>query len=214
MNVNQFLPDIQTKGLTLGDLFNLRRDTFYGFCSVEGNNGGLDPSVSVALPRGQEQVRTLFARTVEEILESIDAQDPIHQQEEMVDAINFASSLVFLNYGYGADRHAAMILSTIQAVQVRLDSQPWGQPVGFRSLNLASDVGHVLTAWNPLLSSLRNRAWQNNAQSPYFLGIQHIAGAVASIWDLAACRFQSADKLFAMYVAKDQVLQFRLRTKY
>lgn len=208
MNVNQHFPSVEeVRSLKAADLLILRGHTFYGYCHIETQNGGIDPSISLSLPRGQDQVRLLFARTVEEILEAYHSEERTHFLEELIDAINFATSLLFL-----VDFHREEVQD--QACSL-LDHALEVAKYGTRDrLHIPEMLMQTTRAMHPLLESLRNRSWMNHSQHPYFQGHRDLLDAVYMVWLNVLPFFESSDHFRQFYVAKDRVLQFRLATKY
>lgn len=219
MNVNQYLDrlnmftDDEIGDIGASDLLELRLKTFHGFCDVEMTNGGLDPSISVSTPRGQEQVRILFARTMEELMEAFDAIDPIHFQEELIDAVNFGTAMIFLNLNQQSD-------GVLQSLAAQLDIILMGMAEGHEPVDQYDryfrhqtyfDIG---ASFSKMLESLRNRAWQNNSQHQYFQGHKAMVDTIITLWLEVIKYFPSHRDFILMYLAKDQVLQFRLKTKY
>ena len=72
-----------------------------------------------------------------------------------------------------------------------------------------------MRASNDLLSKLRNRSWQRQAQSVYFDGMPQLEHVMFELGCLVAGAFDSEwDEFVALYISKDNVLQHRLETKY
>lgn len=208
MNVNQHFPSVEEiRSLKAADLLILRGHTFYGYCAIETQNGGIDPSISLSLPRGQDQVRLLFARTVEEVLEAYHADDLTHFLEELIDAINFATSLLFLVDFHREETHD----QANQLLDRALTSARYGT---LDRIHIPEMLMQTARAMHPLLESLRNRSWMNHSQHPYFQGHKDLLAAVYHVWINILPFFESQDHFKQFYVAKDRVLQFRLATKY
>lgn len=216
MNVQTYLP--QYEGIDLSqykaaDLLRIRSEIFLAFCNRECQNGGIDPTQPLSIPKGQEHVRVLFARTVEELLEARESIERDHFLEELIDAINFGTSIAFLNHGSGT-----MIEQLAHELQTLLEMKHFPPPPtqegpvdpAFFDLQII----RILTGFSPLLEKLRNRAWQNGAQHPYFMGGRQIQIAIRCLWaEVIAC-FDSPEDFIRMYLAKADVLRFRLVTKY
>ncbi|HPB63532.1 MAG TPA: hypothetical protein PLD15_06205 [Mesotoga sp.] len=200
MNVNEFIPTIKASDYGLDDLIDFRESDFLGFCARESQNGGIDPTVPLYMPKGQENVRVLFARTVEEILESLDASDEIHRQEELIDAWNFALSMLFLNTGTPAPRIKDYLIVAVE--KYRRDGVP------------SKDVVAGIKPFTELLDKLRNRSWQNNSQHPVFNGTPQLVRALAKFHLWVEGQFETPDDFTVMNVAKHKVLEFRLQTNY
>lgn len=216
MNVQTYLPkyrELDLRQYTARDLLQLRGDLFGAFCQRETHNGGIDPSHSLSIPKGQENVRVLFARTVEELLEARDSTERDHFLEELIDAINFGTAIVFLNHGSGVllDQLADELQGLLEMKHYPVPV-PASGPIDLRVFDIR--IIRILQAFSPLLEKLRNRAWQNGAQHPYFLGSRQIQIAIRALWaEVMAC-FDSPEDFIRMYLAKADVLKFRLETKY
>lgn len=209
MNVYDFWDDalliVQAKrGETALEMLIRRRNSFNGFCEVENGQGGIDPKESLVTPAGQNYVRQLFARTMEELLESFDSRDEVHRREELVDALNFGSSMVFLN-----DSRMVAVGKYAAELEKRLNTAEYG--VDWDAKKLFLEVG---LAFDPTLQLLRNRSWQSSTQHQYFLGENTLRESVLDLWVIIARQFESRAAFEHMFFAKDLVLQFRLRTNY
>lgn len=214
MNVQNFLPKYHEMNLSTYDaqiLLALRGDAFYQFCNRERENGGIDPFQSLSVPRGQENVRVLFARTVEELMEARDSQDPQHFLEELIDAINFGTAIIFLNHGNSL--LVTQLANDLNALFHVAESQE-KKPLLPGDDEFDTRVIRIIAAFSPLLEKLRNRAWQNGAQHPYFMGTRQLREAICTLWTEVINCFGSLHGFKKMYLAKHDVLMFRLETKY
>lgn len=62
---------------------------------------------------------------------------------------------------------------------------------------------------------LRNRSWMNNSQDAYFTGKPKLIELLCELTQLVYQHsFRNFDEFAKYFVAKDRVLQFRLRSKY
>ena len=215
MNVDHYLSELPLGG-TLTELLDLRKKTFHGFCAVEVQQGGLDPLVPLTTPRGQESVRVLVMRTLEEVMEAYHSHEKTHYQEEWVDAVNFATSLLFLPH----QNQAKAFLDFIHlGASLQLEDEV-GQykPASWDSIrtifNRQFVTDTLLMKAHPLLETLRNRAWQNQVQNPHFMGSTPLIHFVYEVWFYAIEANGGWDHFCQMYKAKDAVLQFRLSTNY
>lgn len=208
MNVQSFLPNYANDDMSGYDaktLLSLRGDVFHAFCQRESCNGGIDPACSLSMPKGQENVRVLFARTVEELLEARASEERDHFLEELIDAINFGTSILFLNHNNE---------TLLPALSDSIDNLFGMKHYTASEFPFDTRIIRILDAFSPLLEKLRNRAWQNGAQHPYFMGSMQIRQAIYVLWaEVIAC-FDSPEDFKRMYMAKHDVLNFRLKTKY
>jgi len=208
MNVNEYLPHIDPKAYSLSDLIDFREMDFLGFCAREKENGGIDPAVPLYMPKGQENVRVLFARTVEEVLESLESVDEIHRQEELIDAWNFALSMMFLNTGTPSARIKDAFIVAVNKYRRRYEALAAEEGRDLKSME------EGLIPFTDLLGKLRNRAWQQNTQHPVFNGTPELLRALAHFHLWVERNFPTPEEFVAMNVAKHRVLEFRLQTNY
>lgn len=187
-------------------LLILRRETYRGFAEIEQSKGFLTPTALLHLPKTQEMVRILFLRGIEESLEAYTSASRDHYLEEMIDAINFWLAVFVLD-----DRYALPV--TAEYFQ-----RGWFMYSGTRTkeaINHQDIVWSILMTMNGVLEKLRNRPWQHNAQSTYFDGAEAL-GNFAHVLGLNYARVFNGDwnEFVQYYLAKDNVLQFRLRSLY
>lgn len=203
-------------------LLDYRQDTFLGFLRVEEANGGIQSNVSLSTKQGQESVRMLFARTLEEYFEARSSGTKQHFLEELIDALNYGMSILFLESRPTEMKKVAEALST----EFLKAQDSWdGHCVAWFADSDQVSL-EVICKWEEnllglaeesdlMLSSLRNRAWQESVQSPYFDGWPQLVAWVAVLALLIFELFDfDWDSFVQLFVAKDKVLQFRLRSAY
>src|SRR5688500_14386714 len=66
----------------------------------------------------------------------------------------------------------------------------------------------------PVLESLRNRSWQNQAQDSYYGGYLMLQPFIREVVAMVCSNFEDLAEFVSFFVRKDMVLQFRLRTNY
>ena len=93
---------------------------------------------------------------------------------------------------------------------ITVDEATWYQEPEFSEYEL----GNHLVLAGRFLSKLRNRSWQNNAQSLYFDGHQALEDFVATCTQSIYTQFQSWDEFASFFWAKDAVLKWRLASNY
>lgn len=225
MNITEYMDLVLPPPLTLAavrELIVRRRDTYTGFAEIETSRGVLQPSVSLNTSRGQEMLRVLFFRVIEEAVESYMADDPMHVKEEAIDAINYLWSTLIIDPARFSIDSAAQIIYDVFARGVEVTHvtslQPFGaggysvyhnytldhEDLGQIAIWVAGDVGDLM----------RNRAWMTNSQDIYFQGTEQLKIAVQRVTARLSEVFSNWDEFYRYYVAKDEVLKFRLRTHY
>lgn len=172
-----------------------REATFLGFCEREARKGLVSLPVSLNTPRGQDIVRLYAFRALEEYNEALEAHDHDHVLEELIDSFNYWISLYFLE---GKDWPIA---------------RDW--PVYFGNIrpNL-TDLGSMTARITSTMDLFRNRSWMENSQDIYFGGYGQLTQAIGYAVNLIASCFPDWNTFWSFFIAKDNVLQFRLRTNY
>lgn len=206
MNIQDFLPEKvpTSSSVEIWDsLIDLRQKTFTGFLTVEANNGFLRPKVSLATSHGQEMVRILCFRVLEELAEAYDSNDREHYLEELIDAFNYLLSLFLLE----GEIPSGLSEKLHQMTEKYLD--PDQETV---KLTLALMGNATLQLGSKLGDTLRNRAWMNHAQNTFFDG--QLTELLKPVIALILSLFPDFATFYSMYVAKDSVLQFRLKSRY
>lgn len=176
------------------------------FMVVENGKGFVQAPTSLETSRGQEMLKLLMYRVIEEYAESLESVDPKHVKEELIDAFNFLCELLLLE-----DPNDLTILhrTMLEAVdKVLLDPEHSATaPNEFYCRKLVEQVGK-------LGNFLRNRPWMNNAQDVYFSGREELQKVVYWTAELIMESFDDWDDFWRFYTAKDRVLAFRLRSNY
>ena len=209
MNVNDIIPTIDPATIpdrpsvdVIEIMLGLRKKTYSGFAQLEATRGFLLPEVSLSSSKGQEIVRILIMRGIEEVLEFTEANDRAHQLEELIDAWNYFISLTILDPK----------LDQFQAITGLSEAFTYAN---FGTTDQQYDVtGPILRVISPFLATLRNRPWQNHAQSLYFDGYPQLLELLYVVTQTLATYFNSWEEFYLYFLAKDDVLQFRLRTRY
>jgi hypothetical protein len=193
----------------------LRYDTARGFAEIEEQRGFLTKGINLSTTHGQEQVRILFARGVEEYLEALDAKDPKHVREELIDAVNYWLCIAVQDVEFEYSRLSEFLSVTLNPV-FNTPEYSYDFTDGARQAMLWTGFKTILFAANPLLEKLRNRAWQNSAQSTYFDGRPQLyTFTKIMLREIILKGFAGSwEDFIAYYIAKDNVLQFRIRSDY
>ena len=232
MNITETWPQqaepFPLEAATISDFIIRRIDTYRGFASIEQGKGLLSPTVRLQTSHGQEMLRVLMFRVIEEVAESIDATDPNHVKEEAIDAINYLWSMLIIDDSrsnpstvvtdllntFITPSSVCQMTFNVEVEDHFVPTYPHSNHGYARRLNptdlgqisiwLAGDVGNVL----------RNRAWMQNAQDVYFAGYKTLLLSIYRVTALLMMPFESFDEFARFYIAKDEVLKFRLRSRY
>lgn len=175
-----------------------RQLTFLGFVDLERESGFLDAPVSLSTAKGQEMARILMFRTLEEFVEAIQAKDAAHRLEELIDSLNYLWSLMCLDPDVSLTEFPARGIDPI-----------------FRGQAISASALHLMTYHLASATEFfRNRAWMHNAQDVYFNGADQLRESVLMCTDIILSHFESWEQFWRYFIAKDEVLQFRLRSHY
>lgn len=188
-------------------MLDIRAHTYRGFAEIEEGKGILRPRMSLASSIGQEAFRILFARGLEELWEAKYSQESAHRLEELIDSLNFVWSLLIIDPEHPPITDLSRDL--YHAWQRGRDRISNGQIP-----DIEDSILCVFDAAGFVLEKLRNRAWQNNTQSLYFDGWHELRRFVSIHFEEISTWFSSWDEFVRYFLAKDNVLQFRLRTNY
>lgn len=188
-------------------MMQARKATFIGFQTIEREKGLLNADVSIHSPKGQEMIRILLFRGLEETVEAFCSTSRNHVLEELIDAFNYFSSIPFLN-GWGQEeeilkRMSAKFFHRFDVVE------------SFKGAPLKVDaVGFIAVSTGKFTDRLRNRAWMNHSQDAYLDAWKEYEEMLDKILSYILPCFLSFSEFAAFFMAKDEVLQFRLRTMY
>lgn len=211
MNILDFMEEVQVSDENLCNpaevLFSLRKQTFHDFCALEVSRGGIDPAYELYTTQGQNNARQLFARMMEEMFESDEADSEPHRLEELIDALNFGLAIVFLGDWYDD--------LSFEAREIFLyNINLYARYPTLGSSTFPEQLYLLGQKFSPFLARLRNRTWQHGAQQPYFGGNKELIEAMTTLVNVVRGEFSSTKKFLEYYIAKDKVLQYRIRSKY
>lgn len=188
---------------TLESMLTMRKQTYTGFAALESEKGFLKPETRFASSQGQEMIRILLMRFFEELTEAHEATDPLHVQEELIDALNYLWTLAII------DPTCPLPWPRILEHEF-IEHLNWGHqypPAEY-------EIGKLMLYATFLLSTLRNRPWQNNPQSLYFDGWKPLGDFIAVATRYTIEHFEGWESFYRVFSAKDAVLQFRITTRY
>lgn len=213
MNITHLWPE-EVPGFSreaLAELMRLRQETFRGFAEIEAEKGFVKPTVSISTTRGQDTIRLMAFRVIEEVAESIAAIEEAHCKEEAIDALNYLLSLFLLDKTSLKPERTLDMLE--QCFNYWLFSYLAGggepKPLVAEDFQL---FGTMLCG--QVAEGLRNRSWMHNAQDTYFSQQKNFYSAMSTCVMRLLSVFESWDEFYCYYVGKDRVLQFRLKTNY
>ncbi len=183
-----------------------RGKIFHGFCEVEKHNGGLlYPGIALSSAKGQEALRILFFRVIEEYAESMDSSEKSHILEELADAMNYLLSIPFLD----------LKVVDVKRLAERIDMACWDLGTFEGSSTSLSELGSISFMFGMRVGDLlRNRTWTKNAQDVVFNGSAELMDILIEVLKLLIAPFHDFNELAWFLLAKHEVLKFRLRTNY
>jgi hypothetical protein len=184
------------------EMVAMRLETWQGFNQREAKEGFLKIGTPINTKQGQEMIRIIAYRVLEELAESFDSTDSDHAYEELIDAFNYLLGIFLM--GKSVAPHLPRFL---QEVSEESFSGTTSLHITLRHLGEATVILGVQMG-----DLLRNRAWMQQAQSTYFDG--DLSGILRPLFSLIFRLFPSFGAFWSYYVAKDAVLQFRLRSNY
>lgn len=192
------------------ELLQMRMKTFQGFAALEEKAGLVQAKVSFSSPRGQDILRLMMFRVLEEFAESHLSQDPTHFKEEAIDALNYLLSAIMLDQTLFPMED---LCQRMNRLTIKADDLSWGIMASraVTALNLAELVIQIC---GHLPDTFRNRAWMENSQNAYFEGVDEVYSTLSSAMVHVFKSFDNWPEFYKYYVAKDRVLQFRLASKY
>lgn len=209
MNVTEFLSSTKVAPLSLDtvqDMFRCRQATYRGFAKLEAEKGFLKPTCSLATAMGQEMARILFMRFLEELTESSVSLDRTHRLEELIDALNYLWSIAIID--------SAFPLSLLTHDLAEEWSRQFRSHTETTAYISDANLGYFLRQLGGSLETFRNRAWQHSPQSLYFDGYSKLQDTLLTITCDLTGHFGSWEEFYQLFIAKDKVLQFRLRSNY
>lgn len=199
MNIEDFMgglaptPALSTESLQ--ELFRIREETFMGFMAREHEKGIMFAPFDLRTSKGQDVARLFFWRCVEEYGESLTTGKREHRLEELIDAFNYASA------AFIGSRLAPLTLDELQPIWQSKDS----------SVDI---LGRITLKLSGVTETFRNRSWMENSQSSYFDGLAQYRTSLLFVMGYICSSFKDWDEFWRYFMAKDFVLQFRLKSNY
>lgn len=186
----------------------MRWKTFSGFAEREASRGFVNPAVSFRTSHGQEIIRILAMRVLEEIGEAYESSDEDHFLEELIDAFNYLLSMHMYFQPTPEELQGFLVHTARESLGKRYNlNEKKRRPL------LLNQLGEATYHLGALLGDqLRNRAWMMHTQNHYFDGdLTHI---LYPVYLLIFSYFKDFKHFASYFIAKDHVLQFRLRSNY
>ena len=217
MNIQDTLRDLkqQTHPIYIDEaewlnMVMTRNRTHEGFAQVEMENGGvIKDHVSLSTKLGQEVFRVFAFRVLEELSEAMTSYDPDHRKEELIDCFNYVVTCLLL------DSTILNKAAVAKWLHREADLVFGGKNLTVRQGFTYHNLGHFTKLLcGDVGDTLRNRAWMRNAQDHYFSGEAVLLGAFSGILNLIFSHFSDTQEFRLYFLAKDAVLQFRLKSHY
>ena len=195
------------------DLLKTRYETALGFCELEKVKGFIQLGTDLGSSKGQEMLRLLMFKTIEEVAEAIQAADEDHQKEELIDALNFLLEARLLEVTSIDDP----LFSTDGVPRIMYTA--WITVHEYPASNYfyiptKDDLGEIAYSLGLVGDRLRNRSWMHNPQDIYFTGRKALDSTLINVLLIIFQCFEDWTEFYQFFKAKDNVLRFRLRTKY
>lgn len=191
------------------DLLERRKRTFFAFWQKERPSWDSERPPSWSLPETQEMIRTLLWRAVEELVEGSITNDPVHQKEELIDAWNYVLSLPLVSKE-GILYYPELVFRMEHVVLL-----PWFSPSGFPGPPSFKELTWSLVQHSyEVTDRLRARPWQNQKQTHPDIWIPMVKIIQEFTHGVMLSFMGSFEQAYEYFVAKDEVLQFRLKTGY
>jgi hypothetical protein len=195
------------KGLTKSvfeDMLQRRKKTFKAFAETEATKGFIKPGTPLSTSQGQEMLRLLLFRVIEELSEAQASTEEAHASEELIDALNFLWSLIFIDEQEDDLRRLAerLVWAWAKAGHTR------------RTFIQPHEFCNIVYAMGNFADHFRNRPWMKQTQDVYFTGRRIMLDLIAEISKFVFDYFLTERDFYNYFIAKDEVLQFRIRSNY
>lgn len=186
---------------TWTEMMSRRSERSKGFSKVEAEKGFLTLGHPFSSTRGQEILRICLYRLIEEWAESFMAQDRKHILEEQIDAFNYLATITLLEDPDALEWGAMIFHSAAKARWADDERIPY-------------TTHHLVLECGKIGDILRNRSWMHNAQDIYFGGRYELHACLKRIAQMIMSYFPTWEEFWRFYIAKDEVLAFRIRSNY
>ena len=183
----------------------MREATAKGFLGQEVAKGLMPKEAALGTldfndAKAQDIIRLFLFRVIEEFVESLQAKSIEHRLEELIDTLFFLLEIPILDTWRAIPQEKlALELSTHNTPGYNTIEQP---------------LAIISYAAGMFADKLRNRSWMVNVQDVYVAGSREMLSMINSIFFIITGFFNDWEEFWRYYVAKDRVLQFRLRSGY
>lgn len=234
VNIHNFLPNypedqlIESTEVVWALLLSRRLSSFQGFFATEmKNNPSIQQRITFNTAAGQDYARGLLFRVIEEVGEALEANSRDHRYEELIDAVNYLFAVVLMDHKMYTPEELTRILRNTTlygpapvpaslypegGFPVELHSTPL---IGWTPQLTTAILGEVAYFCSTYIgNSLRIRSWTAAPQDIYFAGRPMLTVTLTQVLSRILQFFPDFTTFYRYYVAKDDVLKFRLRSKY
>lgn len=196
------------------ELVSRRHDKVSRFREIESRKGLLGNGTDLSLdsPTGQDLFRLFLFRMLEELVESYEAVDPDHIKEEFIDALNYLFTAMFLDEKYFSPAVVTRALDEL-IVEDMADGMFFTRFGKIPQLSTEL-LGHITILTMQIPEYFRNRSWMHNAQDYVFTGREQVITLLRELFMIGISLFATYDEFHRFFLAKDNVLDFRLKSKY
>jgi len=189
----------------LGKLLQRRFKVSQGFYALERAQGHFPAVVDLAMPDTQDYVRLLAFRFLEEVSESFDSTDEAHRLEELIDAMNYLLNIAQIDAKYVSEAEVINIMDDV------ISRNYWGHEL-MQAVHTYKEVMIGITG--KLADTLRNRSWMVQAQDLQWAGKEVFLKVFRLAFAAVISEFPNWESFWKYFVAKDDVLNFRLESRY
>lgn len=219
VDVNDYLgdykkppPDLETK---IRWMLEYREVVFDGFYKLEVAQGTAPEVRSLSTTQGQDAIRNYLFRTLEEIGESILSHDRPHLLEELIDAVNYyLSVMMFDPVSIDPNRLHVVLEEVLSQNWFSKDAHLKGHVV-FSDVDRTYFLGKATLQCSVISDYLRNRSWMRQAQANQFAGADEMFNFLRFFMTcMILPYFCNLDEFYSYYMAKNDVLKFRLDSNY
>ncbi len=189
-------------------LLQRRRFTGDSFLKREVEKGIIHYITRFDQPPGQDTLRLTMFRIIEEYGEAVEASDEEHVLEELMDAFFFLLEIPML------DRYVSIPIIEMKEMLYELAQRDTVFQGIRTSTVLGQELGAIAYGFALFTDHLRNRSWMNHAQDVYFAGAKDLKELIRTTAHVIFSSFDDWDQFWHYFIAKDEVLKFRLKSNY
>jgi len=222
VDVNDYLGDyddvpeeIVSLEVKIHNMCSYREGVFEGFYKLEVEQGTAPKIRSLSTSQGQDAIRNYLFRTLDEIGESILSHDRPHLLEELIDAFNYYLSVMMYDpVSIDPNRLFVVLEDVLGQNWFSKDAHLKGHVV-HSTVDRTYFLGKATLHCSVISDYLRNRSWMRQAQANQFAGADEMFGFLRFFMiQMILPYFCNLDEFYTYYMAKNDVLKFRLDSKY